>query len=207
MIDIIYPVIGILPKEIVNTLEVGILSLLVILIGKIFSEINKYIENLEFSKVQGFNISGIWLATFSSYIPGKHIYELVRISQNKEKIQLYIEHYNNNNKGINFLKLEGSGVFRGSKLSAVYYPMGAIESRSGVFVLRSLDNPESLEGIYAEMESTENGIILHEHENYKLTRLHYPNKFIKFKMNIIMRLHRACFKNYNDLEAFYNTIP
>ncbi len=198
MNEIISFLLNVLPKDIKDALFLGLVGLAVILVEKTFVFLNNYIKNFEFSKNQGFTISGTWLADFSSFISGKHNIELVRISQEQEKIRLYIEHYNNLEKN-NFLKIEGSGVFRASKMSAVYYPLDTDDSRSGVFSMRTVTTPngEVLKGKYAEFESTEKGDILHNNENYTLTRIYLPlKKRIKMKFNI------PCFKNYYDLEFF-----
>lgn len=189
---------NILPKEIKDALFIGSVGLAVIVVEKTFVFLNNYIKNFKFSKAQGFTISGTWLADFPSYIPGKHNIELVRISQEQEKIRLYIEHYNNLERN-NFLKVEGSGVFRASKMSAVYYPIGTSDSRSGVFTLRTITTPtgDVLKGKYAEFESTEKGDILHNNEDYTLTRINLP-----WKNRIKMKLNIPCFKNYDDLEGF-----
>ena len=183
-------------KEISNALFLGIVGLSVIVIEKTFVLLKNHVQNLEFSKNQGFSISGFWLADFSSYIKGKHNIELVKINQEQEKIRLYIEHYNNLDKN-NYLKIEGSGVFRASKMSAVYYPTDTSDSRSGVFLLRTITTPIGLQGKYGEFESTEKGDMLHNNENYALTKISLP-----LKNRIKMKLNIPCFKNYGELDEF-----
>ena len=197
MNEIVNFLINVVPKEIRDNLFVGIVGLAAIVIERIFVFLSNNFKNISFSRNQGFTISGTWLADFSSYIQGKHNYELVRIRQEQEKIRLYIEQYNNLEEN-NILKIEGSGVFRASKMSAVYYPVDPSESYSGVFALRTLtSNGGVLKGKYAEFESTESGDILHNNENYTLKRINLP-----LKQRINLKLNILCFKNYDDLEVF-----
>jgi hypothetical protein len=183
-------------KEFVEFLALIIAIVIVLAIGKIFGLLKNYFLNLRFSKNQGFSISGLWLADFSSYIKGKHNIELVKITQEQEKIQFKIQHYNNQNNN-NFLKVEGSGVFRASKMSAVYYPKDSSDDRSGVFLLRTITKPISLKGKFGEIESVEKGDVLHINMDYALTKLSLPLwKSIKINLNI------PCFKNYRELDDY-----
>lgn len=196
MNEIISFLINAVPKEIRDSLFIGMVALAVIVIEKIFAFLKNYIKNIKFSKYQDFTISGIWLADFSSYFQGKHNYELVRIRQKQEKIRLYIEQYNNLKKN-DILKIEGSGVHRASKMSAVYYPLDPKETRSGVFVLQTKSNGEVLEGKYAEFGGAESRGILYNDENYTLRRINLP---LKKRINEILNI--SYFKNYDDLEVF-----
>lgn len=198
MSEIIGFLINVLPKEIKDNLFLGIVGLAGVVIEKTFVFLKNYIKNIDFArKNQGFTISGTWLAAFSSYFPGKHNYELVKIDQEQEKIRFYIEQYNNFEEN-NFLKVEGSGVFRASKVSATYYPLDPSVGRSGVFVLRTItSNGGVLKGKYIEFESTEKGDILHNDENYTLKRINLP-----LMKRIKMKLNKPCFKNFDDLEVF-----
>ena len=72
MSEIISSLLNVLPKDIKDALSYGLVGLAVIVVEKTFVFLNNYIKNFEFSKNQGFTISGTWLADFSSFIPGKH---------------------------------------------------------------------------------------------------------------------------------------
>ena len=191
----IIAVLAYIPKEISDNLILGIVALAALVVEKIFIFSYNYFKNIRFSSHQNFTISGTWLTNFPSYTLNKDICELVRISQDQEKIRLYIEHHNDLKKN-NFLKLEGSGVFRANKMSAVYYPKDSSDSRSGVFVLRT--NGGVLNGRYAEFESTKNGYNIHKDKRYTLKRIRLP----LFK-RIKMKLRIQCFKNYDDLKDYW----
>lgn len=185
-------------KELIDNFTIGLVGLAAILLRRIFVILYDYLNNILFS-YRNFTISGIWLAGFLSYISGKHNYELVRITHDKENIRLYIEQYNNLTNSI--FKFGGNGVFRASKMSAVYYPLDRSEIRSGVFALRTINTPNgeiALTGRYAEFESNENGETLRIADtNYSLKRIKLP--LIK---SIKMKLHIPSFKNYDDLKAY-----
>lgn len=179
-----------------DSLSIGLLGLAALGLQKIFVVLYDYFQNILFS-YRNFTISGIWLADFLSHIKDKRNLELVRISHDQENIRLYMEQYSNLRNRI--YKFEGSGVFRASKMSAVYYPLEKSDITHGVLALRTINTQTgevALTGKYTEFETTENGETLRDME-YTLKRIKLP--LVK---RIWMKFRIQCFRDYADLNAY-----
>jgi len=191
MADIIADLFGI---ELIKTLLIGLIA---IIIQKSFSSTDAYVRNTIFSH-QKYTISGIWLSKFDSCEQKKHNYELVKIVQNQEIVKLYIDQYSSYSEKV--LKLRGSGIFRGSKLSSIYYSSNKSDALSGVLILRSVYSPikpACLIGKYGEFGSEKYEEIPYDGD-YMLTKINLPIvKYIK------MKLHMQCFRNYEDINKYY----
>lgn len=183
-------------KELMDSLSIGLVGLALLGLQKIFVILYNYFQNILFS-YRNFTISGIWLANFLSHIKDKRNLELVRISHDQENIGLYMEQYSNLRNRI--YKFEGSGVFRASKMSAVYYPLEKSEITHGVLALRTISTQAgevALTGKYTEFETTENGETL-RNVDYTLKRIKLP--LVK---RIWMKFRIPCFRDYAELNAY-----
>jgi hypothetical protein len=103
-------------------------------------------------RTQPFSIAGIWTANFESSIPGKHVVEIFKITQYRENISLYLQHYNNIKD--TFRKYRGIGKFRGNSISLVYYDKSGDTPINGVFSLvieRDASGKTLVGGRFAEL--------------------------------------------------------
>jgi len=188
--------IGSLPlrSEFLDTLVIGILGAFVLKTASFFYSV---IMNRIYTG-NHLSISGYWIANFSSYVAGKNNMELVRIRQNKESIELYIEQHSNISSKIK--KFKGKGIFRGAEMSAIYFPVDHNKTQNGVFILKlldSLDHEPNLSGIYSEFV----------YDNEKRTNIHKGDYSLKpvdlpFQNILLFLFRKSYFSSLSDIDAF-----
>jgi len=160
------------------------------------------IKNLVRS-TQSFSVSGIWTAAFESNIPGKHVVEIFKITQNREKISLYLQHYGNITKTVR--KYRGIGIFRGKAISLAYFDESRDRSHSGVFSL-VLDQDSAGEtivrGQYAELGIGDNSNKIVIGNDQYIARKIRPN------LSILARLYLGvkCFSSFEEANDFFVSV-
>lgn len=182
-------------QDLSKTIIIGILGGLIL---KFFSSLYTYVVNCIYKK-SNFTLSGIWVSSFNSYIPDKKNIELVVIKQKKESINLYIEQYSNHKQKVK--KYRGTGVFRGSELSSVYYPLDKNDIQNGALVLKLFHSPIEgpyLNGIYTEVSyNGEDQTAKVENGEYRLERLNIP-----ITKKFLVHLKKTYFRNYTEFQLY-----
>ncbi len=148
-----------------------------------------------------FSISGVWVSSFTSYIPDKRNIELIHLKQNKESVVLCLEQYSNIKGKIK--KYRGKGVFRGGELSLIYYPTNKDDIQNGVFVLKVIHSPDKkpeLVGIYTEFSYAADDTANIEKGDYRLIRLNIP-----FLNRLLSYVRGSYFKDYSKLNKYIET--
>lgn len=182
-------------KGLLDNVFIGLLGAFILKVGKYLY--HSIINRIYFSN--HFSISGIWVSSFTSYVPNKNNIELIRFKQNEESVTLYLEQYSNIKKKVK--KYIGKGVFRGGELSLIYYPANKEDIQNGVFVLKITHSPDkksSLSGIYTEFSySSDDNKANIEKGEYRLTRMSIP-----LVNRLFYYVHGAYFKDYTKLNKY-----
>lgn len=176
-----------------EALLVGVIGAAVLKAASLFYA---YISNLIFLRDK-FSVSGFWATEFESYIQGKENIEILYIRQNKHEIKFALQQYNNHTDKIR--KFRGTGVFRGSSLSCVYYSVESDSPQHGVLALMvmTVQGETMLLGRYAElkMESRQLGIVSSE-EKYMLRRVN-----LGLACRLRLKWGWACFQAHHKAKA------
>lgn len=121
-----------------------------------------------------YSVSGFWIGhCVLPSVGSSYLVEIWRIVQRKDQIKLTLFVYSPNDKYID--KHIGSGVFRGSYLSAIYYSVRRDSYESGVIALKLAR--KKLSGTYAQFDigSSDERFYASDGE-YSITRVDLPLK-------------------------------
>lgn len=144
---------------------------------------------------QQFSITGFWIGNcVLPSVPDRYLVEVWKIVQRGENVHLQMFSYYPDGRIDRCL---GSGIFRGSLLSALYYTCGAETCESGALALRLKGN--ALVGSYAQYDvddATER--FFSSDSSYTLSRL--P---LSLGRKILMILGRPPFPGYPEIDAQY----
>ncbi len=154
------------------------------------------VSDFLFFAFKNFSVAGVWGGEFESYILDQINVEILYVAQHKNEIKFKLQQYNNKNNQLK--RFYGTGVMRGTSISAIYYSEDKESIQHGVLALTTIPNRATgkteLVGRYAELEmgSRQNRIIASE-EKYILTRSR-----LGIIQGLRIRFGFRCFNNFNE---------
>lgn len=119
--------------------------------------------------------------------------EIYHLKRNKEDVTFSFFHYRPDTSQV--IRYEGSGVYRGGRISAFYYIDDSKSCESGVFVLRQVS--ELFKGFYAQYPRS-SVKPYHSAEVFILRRIHIP-----LWAQVKMLFHRPPFPKYDEVQQLY----
>ncbi len=147
---------------------------------------------------QSYSISGFWIG--DCILPSHnnaYLVEIWRIVQKQDQIKLTLFVYSPVDPKID--KCNGSGVFRGSYLSAIYYSIRRESYESGVLALKL--SKHGLRGTYAQYDTGDADERFYASDGkYTLTRTH-----LSFSKAFRMLCGVPPFRNYEEAHAVYES--
>ncbi|HYG11450.1 MAG TPA: hypothetical protein VD835_15995 [Pyrinomonadaceae bacterium] len=145
---------------------------------------------------QMYSVSGFWIG--DCILPscgGERLIEIWRFVQRQDQIKITLFAYYPTGSLID--RCLGSGVFRGSYLSAIYYSSRRDSYESGVLALKL--NNQRLRGTYAQYDIADTDEKFYTSDGeYTLTRVHLP--FLKAAK---MLLGKPPFRDYDEANTMY----
>ncbi len=144
---------------------------------------------------QSYSVSGFWMGDCVLPSCQGHLVEIWRFIQRQDQIKITLFAYYPTGELVD--RCAGTGIFRGSYLSAIYYSTRRDSYESGVLALK-LSN-QGLRGTYAQYDigDVEEKFFTSDGE-YKLVRARLP-----FAKAVKMLLGRPPFIDYAEAEAIY----
>ena len=185
-------------REIINSKDFWIsfsVAVIFLLAGKLSVLVAGFFRQLRQSH-QSYSVSGFWIG--DCVLPShknKYLVEIWRIVQKQDQIKLYLYAYSPIDNSID--KCSGSGIFRGSYLSAIYYSIRRESYESGVLALKL--NKKGLRGTYAQYDvgDVDEKLYVSDGE-YTLTRLKLP-----FFKTVKIALGFPPFKDFEEAHQTY----
>ena len=169
-----------------------------VLFGKASAMLWRLIRHVRQSH-QSYTVSGYWIGTcvLPSYGGKPHV-ELWRIVQSREDIHLSFFYYPPDGTAISLCR--GTGVFRGSILSAVYFTPSSDTYESGVLAVRL--KGRRLVGSYSQFDPNHlEETFFASDTSYCLTRIQLP-----FRQAVRMLFGLRPLLTYSHAKALYDSV-
>ena len=169
-----------------------------VLFGKASAVLWRFVRRVRQSH-QHYTVSGCWVGTcvLPSYGGKPHV-EVWRIVQNREEIALVFFCYPPDGSLVSLCR--GSGVFRGSIMSAIYFTPSSDTYESGVLALRL--KGRRLVGSYAQFDPNDSEETFFSSDTaYCLTRIQLP-----LRQRVRMLFGLAPVPTYSDAQAIHASV-